>query len=274
MNELVCRRLVGALVFVLGTAAPVIAAPMTSAQKRDERREDAAVRKAQDAVNEAQQAVRTAEGEQKTAEGKLREAAARRKAAAGALRKTLDRLEAEHADTTGLTAVRRSLKEAQAEFDLKARPVREALRKDADFRAAEAAVSRAEESLKGAEDPSDRETPLKERLAATNRLRELEDAAFRRDEVLRTLKDRVERSQAAVRQANERFERAVERDEALRAARKEFDSAQAAEERAEKAAATQARDLAAARDKLARATRQLQQKKLEDRRDDNRGTKR
>lgn len=247
----------------------------STAQKRDEQRENEAVRKAEDHLRDVQKEVKKTEADLREAQQRVRQTVTQRQAAASALQKTLDRLEGEHADLTGLTATRRALKTVQAEFDQQAAPVRKMLESQDDYRAAQSALARAKAALAPADDDVevDRKQLAKDHLAATAKVRELEQAAFRRDAGLTVLTDKIDRAEKDVQVALERFEKAVERDRDLKTARKAFEDSKAAEDRAETAVAKELRALAAARMKVTQATQQLQQKKLQDARDDNRGKK-
>lgn len=248
-------------------------AKQTKTQKQDEQRENEAVRKAQDQLNEVQKDLKKAESGLREAQQHIQRAVAQRQSAASALQKTIDRLEGVHADLTGLTAARRTLKAVQAEFDEKAKPVRKGLESQADFQAAQQALARAKSALQPADDDvtADRKQLAKDYATAQAKVRALEQAAFRRDAELTALQDKINLREKQVQLAVDNFEKAVERDGDLKAARKAFDDAKAAENHAEDARLKAAREVAAARSKAAQATLQLQQKKLQDARDDNRG---
>ena len=245
----------------------------TPAQKRDEQRENEAVRNAQNHLTDVQKDLKQAEADLREAQQAVRQAVQNRQKAATALQKTLDRLEGEHADLTGLTATRRSLKTLQTEFEEKAAPVRKTLETRADYQAAQSALTKAKAALKPADDDNgdvDRKQLAKDHLAATAKVRELEQTAFHNDPGLAALQSKVDLAEKQWHMANDKFEKAVERDGDLKAARKAFENAKIAEEKSEQAVSKEARGLASVRVKAAQATQQLQQKKLQDARDDNR----
>ncbi|HET6424131.1 MAG TPA: hypothetical protein VFG20_10635 [Planctomycetaceae bacterium] len=268
-------------VIVLGLASLMDAAPkrpgsQSAAQKRDEQRENEAVRKAQDHLKDVEKEAKNAEDELRDAQQRVRQAVSQRQSAAAALQKTIERLESEHADLTGLTAARREFKAAQAAFDNQAAPVRKALQSQAEFQAAQQTLARVKEKMKSADKDAvvDRAQLAREFATATADLRELEQAAFRREANLIALQTNIDQSQSRVQQAVDKFEKAVERDRDLKAARATFDNAKTAEDRAEQAVTKAAREVTSLRAKIAQATQQLQQKKLQDQRDDNRGKNR
>lgn len=260
----------------LGLCLPTEAAQKNSqskAQKRDEQRENEAVRKAQQHVNDVQKDLKQDEGALRDAQGQLRQAITQKKMAIAALQKTIDRLEGEHADLTGLTATRRDLKAAQAAFDEKAGPVRKSLESQPEYQAALQSLAKIKAALKAMDDnpEADRKQLAKDFSAATTKVHDLERAAFQRNPELTMLQTKVDASEKAVQQALAKFEKAVEQDGDLKVARKALEQAQQAEDRAEDAVAKAARTVAAARVKLTQANQQLQQKKLQDAKDDNRG---
>lgn len=265
-----------AAVIALCLCLPLDAAqknPQSNAQKRDEQRENEAVKKAQQHLNDVQKDLKENEGALRDVQSQLRQAIAQRKMATTALQKTIDRLESEHADLTGLTAARRELKSAQATFDEKAGPVRKQLETKPDFQAAQQALAKIKTALKSMDDDpeADRKQLAKDFSAATAKVHELERAEFQRNPELSALQTKVDAAEKTVQQAVVKFEKAVEKDGDLKAARKGLEQAQQAEDRAEEAVAKAARTVAAARGKLVQANQQLQQKKLQDAKDDNRG---
>lgn len=246
----------------------------SAAQKRDERRENEAVREAQDRLRDVEKELRQAETELRDAQQGVRQAVLRRQQAAAALQKTVDRLEGEHADLTGLTEARRTLKSLQTEFDEKASPIRRTLSSQTEYQAALAEVTRIKTALADAETTqTERQKLGKEQLAAAAKVRELEQAAFRRDTDLAGLLAKMDRAEKELQIANNKFEKAVERDGDLKSARKAFETAKSDEDGAEQSVVKKTRELSAARSKLAQATQQLQQKKLQDARDNNKPKK-
>lgn len=255
---------------------PVAAAQKNSqnkAQKRDEQRENEAVRKAQEHLNDVQKDLKQDEGALRDAQGQLRQAITQRKMATSALQKTIDRLEGEHADLTGLTAARQDLKAAQSAFDEMAGPVRKSLESQPDYQAAQQSLAKVKAALKAMDDnpEADRKQLAKDFSAATAKVHAMERAEFQKNPELAALQTKIDVAEKAVQQALAKFEKAVEKDGDLKAARKALEQSQQAEDRAEDAVAKAVRSLAATRVKLTQANQQLQQKKLQDARDDNRG---
>lgn len=242
----------------------------SQAQKRDEQRENEAIRKAQAHLNDVQKALKQAEDELKSAQQKATQAIAKRQAATNSLQKVLDRLEAEHAEMTGLASARKAYAAMETEFEQESEPILAELRKTTEYQALTQKIENGKASLKADDSDIDRAALARENLEAAQRLRELELAAFRRDPSLNRLLARVEQAQEEVRKASAKFEKAVERDSELKSARKAFEEAKSAQTQAENTLAKQSREVALARNNVTQAARILQQKKLADQRDTNR----
>src|SRR5690349_15395451 len=103
------------LVLVLGSLAlgfsTVIAEGQNSARKpaprQDEKRENEAVKEAQQALQSARENLRDDEKSLADGQDRLRKATVAQRTAASDLQKVDDRLEAEHGERTGLTAARK-----------------------------------------------------------------------------------------------------------------------------------------------------------------------
>lgn len=128
---------------VLSTAdPPTSAAEKSRAGREDEKREDAAVRKAREAVSDAEQEVRQSQQALQRSPAAFREAEARRAKAGIELRKTVDRLERDHAESVSIAAARAALNTAPARFKEAA-----LVRDNRDLFTARAMLARAQQSL-------------------------------------------------------------------------------------------------------------------------------
>lgn len=241
-------------------------------QKQDEKRENEAVRKAQDEVQDAEKAIRKAESSLQDARRDLTKAIAERTAAGKNVQKTIDRLESEHAEGKGVIAARERFKAAQAAYEAAAAPIRERLKSDPAYVAAQTNVDKTKAALK-AEEGDARLQAAKESAAALQKVRELENAALERDPQAKKLDKEMDDAQAALQRTIERFNKAVENDPDLKSAKKAFETAKKGEDQAESAIARETRDLATARGKLAKAQQTLAQKRAADARDSNKPKK-
>lgn len=264
------RVLVTALMTLLSTAGLAVAEQKKPSQRNDEKRENEAVRDAQDDLHEVEKKLKQADSDLRDFQQRLRQAVARRQTAMAAVQKVLDRLEKEHAEGTGLTAARQALQAAQAEFDENAKPVKERLSQQADYKAAQAALAKAKAAVQpSGDDPADRAQAAKDYTTAIARIRELEQAAFQQDETLKPLSVRRDAAAQQVREATDKFEKAVASDADLKAARNDVDVAKRDADKAEQVVAEGSRKLAAVRMQVTQAQQKLAQKKLADQRDDN-----
>lgn len=237
-------------------------------RKQDEKRENEAVRKAQGEVQDAEKAIRKAETSLVDARRNLTKAIAERTAAGKNVQNTIDRLESEHAEGKGLIAARERFKSAQAAYEAAAEPIRERLKNDPAYVAAQTNVDKTKAALK-VEEGDARLQAAKESAAALRKVRELEKAALERDPQAKKLNKEMDEAQAALQGTIERFNKAVENDPELKSAKKAFESAKKGEDQAESAIARETRDLGTARSKLAKAQQTLAQKKAADARDSN-----
>jgi chromosome segregation ATPase len=264
-----CLLVVGMALCLLLASANLGLAQKTPAQKRDEQRENEAVREAQRDLQEARDQLKDAEKALNEEQIALRKALTTQKAAAATVQKVQDRLEAEHGERTGLSAARQQLRDVQAELDRAAKPVLE--RVHAAQRPLLETLERVKLRLKPGDDelsPARREA-VEEHARLTKQLRDAEQTALLADAATRLLMERVTTAQTRVQEALRKFDAAVERDPELRAAQKAVDSAQRDVTAAESAAAKAARAVADARGKVTQATQKLQQKQAADARDKN-----
>lgn len=238
--------------------------------KQDEKRENEAVKEAQQDLQEARDRLKEAEQSLKDELERHRKAIAAHKTAGTAIEKVQDRLEAEHGERTGLTAARKALKEVQTEFDRAAKPILE--RVHADQKPLVDSLEKARLALKPKEDhpDADRSAAVAEHAKLTKQLRDYEQAAVEADPATKPLRKRLDAAEAAVQAALKKFEAAVERDGDLKAARKEFDQSKREVDAAETAIAKAQKSLADARNRVAQASQKLQQKQAADLKDANR----
>ncbi len=258
---------------ILWLAAPatVSSAQKKAAPKQDEKRENEAVREAERDVEDAQEKLKQAEGAARDASKAWKSALMERQAALATLQKVRDRLEQEHEASTGLAAARQQLKDSAAELARVSRPILERVHLEQAEIVAE--LSALQEHLKQPDDPVLRREAATKIPPLTARLRELERAALLKDPPAAKLLETVDKHESRVRDAVKKFDLAVERDPELRTAQQTFAAADRRAEQAEESAAKVTRGLAEARSGLAKATARLQQKQLQDRRDDNRKPK-
>lgn len=251
--------------------------PQNRRNANDEQRENQAVKEAQEDVREAEKALQEAEQDVRKKLDAWRKAGAARKMAISNLQKVQDRLEIEHAESTGLAAARKALKAAQVELQQQSRPILERLAETPDYQAARKALDKAKAAVKPPDDedadPAARKEAAAKYAAAAAGLRELERRALTQEAGMQSLLDTVDQREQSVQSALKKFEKAVERDKELRAARKSLDQAEAEEDRAGDAVTTARRDFTAAKTKLAQAQQKLQLKRAQDAADKNRNNK-
>jgi len=274
MTAIPSRAVIASFVFLINAVSLITlhAADNDRARRLDEKREDAAVRKAQEELNDVQQEVRAAEQSLQQSQAGFRKAEAERKAAGAGLQKTIDHLEDEHAESAGLNAARHHLKECRAALKEAAEPILASVRQGSAYQAAEKELAAATAALEP-EAEGDREEAARKAAAARATMRDVERAATDADARLRPLAATVSAAEAKLEAAQMRFDKAVESDSDLKTARNAFTAAKAAEEKAEAVLVRDNRVLFMARSKLARAQQSLQAKKLADQKDDNKPPK-
>lgn len=239
--------------------------------KQDEKRENEAVREAERDVEDARGKLKAAEGEAREASKAWKSALTERQAAAAALQEVRERLEAEHQESTGLAEARRRLKESAAELASVSRPILEKVHQLQPDVVSE--LAGLHEHLRQQDDPVLRREAATKIPPLTARLRELEREALRQDPQAAKLLETVDQQESRVRDSVKKFDLAVERDPNLRRAQQAFTMADRRAEQAEESAAKATRRVNDARNALAKAMERLQQKQLQDRRDDNRKPK-
>jgi chromosome segregation ATPase len=241
--------------------------------RQDEKRENEAVKEAQQALQEAREHLKESEKSLGDGQDRLRKAITAQKAAASDLQKVQDRLESEHGERTGLTAARKRLKEVSAEYDRAAKPILE--RVHAENKSLVDAVEKARQRIKPQGDsPSEsRSAAIAEHAKLTKELRELERKALEADETTKPLQKRVDDAESAVQTALKKFETAVEKDGDMKAARQAFEKSKKEVDAAETAIAKAQRAVAEARSRAAQATQRLQLKQAADAKDSNKSNR-
>lgn len=251
------------------------AAQQTNAQKKDERRENEAVRKARQDVKAAQDAETAAEKTARKSADELKAAGRALTQAARQLQTLRESLEDKHAEAAGLVEARRAVEAAQRDYQLAGQPVLQRLKETAKYQAAVAAAKEADQRMASlrAETDGDFETNRKE-LAEAARIKlvpgQLEREALDADGALKTERARVVTAEATIAAIRKDVDRAIEKDPALKTATERIEQARQAVNVARRSSDRDVRQLADARQKLAREQQDLQQKIAADRRDDNR----
>jgi chromosome segregation ATPase len=240
-------------------------------QQQDEKRENQAVKEAQENVNDAQKSLREREKDVRDKLAQVRSAIQARQNASNDLKKVEDRLEAQHAETTGLVAAREKLKSAQKDFDQKSSPVLDRLKTEPGYRAAQDALTKAKAAIRPDPDnpDADRKAAAAAHAKAIEQVRDLERTAIDKVDELRSLRAKVDDAEAGVQAAKKKFDRAVEKDPEMKSAKQAFDKAKLEEDKAEDAVAGAQRRVADARSKVAQAVQRFQQKKAQDLKDAN-----
>lgn len=250
------------------------AAQKSNAQKKDERRENEAVRKARQDVKDAQDAETAAERSSRKAADELKAAERSLVRAARQLQSLRESLEDKYAEAAGLAEARRAVEAAQRDYQSAGQPILQRLKETAKYQAAVAAAKEADQRMikLRAESDGDFETNRKE-LAEAARLKlvpgRLEREALDADAALKSERTRVVATEAAIATIRKDVDRAIEKDPALKAAAERIEQARQAVSAARRNADREERQLADARQKLAREQQDLQQKIAADRRDDN-----
>ena len=251
----------------------------TKAQKNDERRENEAVQKAQKDVNAAEKIVREAEKSARQAADKIKDAVRAQSKAAGQIQKRRDELEAQHADLVGLTEARRTLEAARKAYETAGAPILKQVAESAKYKEALEAAKNAERRLVAlrANDDGDDGDRLKQMAeAAKTKLlpTQLEREALDADESLKPERTRLKAAEAAVATANNAMEKAVDKDPELKSAKEAFEKAKDHVAAARRESAKDVKQLADAKQKLAREQQNLQRNITADRKDDNTGKNR
>lgn len=237
--------------------------------KQDEKRENEAVKDAQQTLQEAREKLKDAEKSAGDDQARLRQAVAAQKSATKDLQQVQDRLEVEHGEKTGLTAARKKLKDIESEYDRAAKPILD--RVHAEQKPLLDRLEKAKQAIRPkADEPNDdRSAAVAEHNKLMKELRDAEQQALAADATVKPLQRKVEDVRALLDVALKKFETAVERDGDLRAARQAFERSKREQDNAEAAVAKAQRSVADARQRVAMATQKLQQKQAADAKDSN-----
>jgi len=249
-------------------------APGRSARK-DEQRENEAVRKARDAVKDvlqeeqaAAKSLQQALTAVQTQERLLAQAIAR-------LQKVQEELEARHTDAAGLAAARKGEDEARKAYETAAKPVRERLAATPAYQQAVATAQSAQTRLKQLaqrSDPTEAVRNEQAELARTIQIpAQMERAALDAEVSLQPLRNRWKAAEDSIAAARRIADRAIENDPALAPARESIEQAKSQVAAARRDAGREERQLTEVRQKLARRQQDLQQKIAADQRDSNSG---
>jgi hypothetical protein len=243
------------------------AAQKNKANARDEQRENAAVKEAQQDLAKAKDNLKDGEKSLREAQAAHRKAELDRKQAASDMQKLRDQLEERHEKETGLLAARRELQRLTTERDRLVDPLVKAVRQRETSLAAELAT--AEQNLSRATTLDERKTAAKQIADIQARFRILETAAIEADPNARRTAQQAAEQEARVRTAVDKFDRVIERDPQLKAADQRFAAAKKAEDAAGDSLAKATRSVANSRNSVEKAEVKLAQKVAQDRRDRN-----
>ena len=244
----------------------------TNAQKADERREDEAVRKAQQDVKAAQQAETTAERTYKKVFDELKAAERQLVQAASQLQKVKEDLEEKHSATHGLNDARAASEQARRDYEQAGQPFLQKLAETPKYQQAVEAAKQADAKLARLRAEADSENRKKE-MAEAARVK-LVPAQMQRETLdaepsLNAQRAKVTAAEEAVAKTRKKIDQAIDKDSALRSAMEKIEKHKQEIAEARKTVAKEERDLASARQKLVREQQDLQQKILADKRDDN-----
>ncbi len=246
----------------------------TNAQKADERREDEAVRKAQQDVKSAQQAETTAERSFKKAVDELKAAERQLVQAASQLQKAKDDLEEKHSATHGLNDARTAAEEARREYERAGQPFLQKLAETPKYQQAVEAARQAELRLTRLRSETDTNADdRRKEMAEAARVKlipaQLQREALDSEPSLKPQRAKLTAAEEAAAKVRKQVDQAIDKDAALRAVTDKIENLKQEIATARKSVSKEERDLAAARQKLAREQQDLQQKILADKRDDN-----
>lgn len=263
---------------VIASSVDAIAAKdnkQTNAQKNDEKRENQAVQNAQRDVSEAQKKLRDAEKTARQAAEKVKAALLEQQRAASQIQKRRDELEEKHADLVGLTEARRRLEAARKAYEEAGEPILKKLAESDKYKAALDTAKSADRRLADLRDgdagDSDRLKQMADAAKDKQLPSRLQREALDAEVSLKSERNALKSAEEAVARASDALERAVEKDAGLKSAKEAFDKSKDHVVAARRDSEREARDLADARQKLAREQQDLQQKINADRKDDNKG---
>ena len=241
----------------------------TNAQKADERRENEAVRKAQQDVKTAQQAETTAERSLKKAVDELKGAERQLVQAASQLQKVKDDLEEKHSATHGLSDARMAAEEARREYDRAGQPFQTPKYQQAVEAARQADLQLTRLRNETDTNADDRRKAMVEAARVKLIPAQLQREALDSETSLKPQRAKLTAAEDAVAKIRKHVDQAIDKDAALRAVTDKIENLKQEIATARKSVSKEERDLAAARQKLAREQQDLQQKILADKRDDN-----
>lgn len=238
------------------------------ANARDEKRENAAVKEAQQDLDQAKDRLKAEEKQLRAARAAFQKTEQDRKQAASALQKLREQLEEQYEKETGLLAARQNLKQLAADRTRVVSPIIESIRQRET--GLSTALHQAEQNLSRAATLDERKTAAKQIADLQAQFRQLEAAAIEADPRARELTRQVAAREQQVQMANQKFDRIIERDSQLKAADQKFQASRKSEDAAEQAVVKATRDVAQAQAGVDRAEKQLAQKVAQDRKDKNR----
>ena len=246
----------------------------TQAQKNEEKKEDEAVRKAQQSVKAAQDAENAAERQAKKAVDELKSAERGLVQAASNLKKVREDLEDKHAEAAGLAAARKNADAARKAYEAAGQPVLQRLAETAKHKQAVEAAKAAEQRLVRLRSEADGNADDRiKQSAEAARVKlvpgQLEREALDADSSLKPHRDKMVTAEEAVAAARKTADRLIDKDPALKAAIDKIDRAKEEVASSRRTAGLEEKQLVAARQKLAKEQQELQQKIAADKRDDN-----
>ena len=241
-------------------------------KKNDERRENEAVHKAQQDVKAAQEAEQKAERSLKQALAEVKSGERDQQQAANQLQKVRKELEAKHADLSGWTEKRKKADAVREAYEAAGQPVLTRLKTTDEYKRAVDAAKTADNRLAALREQTGDETDdRRKQLAEIARIKlvpsQLERAALDSESSLNDERRKLAAAEEAVADAHKAMELAIENDPAIKSATRAFTKAKDSLVALRTAAAKEERQLAEARQKLAREKQDLQKKIAADKRD-------
>ncbi len=274
-NCSVLRGVLVAMLIVAGSANAQNKGKSSDANRKDEQRENARVKEAQQAVDKAQQAHRDAAKDVTAASQQLTRAEASKRQAVDQAQDVRKQVQEQQESRLGLPALLTQQDAAQKAYDAAAAPVLQALHATGPYLAAVADAKAAHEELQAARraNPSAVEAGNEDALSAlvrrTLKPGELEKAAVEANPAAQAARQALGRVQDKVKAAREATKMAVESSSSLRSALNELDSRNTAVDRAKADLARDRQRLAAAAGKVEQERQQLARAIAADRKDDN-----
>lgn len=246
----------------------------SQAQKNEEKKEDEAVRKAQQSVKAAQDAETAAERQAKKAVDELKSAERGLTQAASNLKKVREDLEDKHADAAGLASARKNAEAARKTYDAAGQPVLQRLTETPKHKQAIEAAKAAEQRLARLRNEADGNADDRiKQSAEAARVKlvpgQLEREALDSESSLKPHRDKMVVAEEAVAAARKTADRLIDKDPALKGATDKIDRAKEEVASSRRTASQEEKQLVAARQTLAKGQQDLQQKIAADKRDDN-----